>query len=880
MEKKGLNEIRKMFLDYFHLKGHLVRPSFPLVPQNDKSLLLINAGMAPLKSYFSGVEVPPSKRMATSQKCIRTGDIENVGRTARHATFFEMLGNFSFGDYFKEESILWAWEFVTEHLKMPVDKLWASIYLEDDEAFEIWKEKVGLPEEKIVRLGKEDNFWEIGLGPCGPCSEIYYDRGEKYGCANEACKPGCDCDRYIEFWNLVFTQFDKDEEGNYNLLPNPNIDTGMGLERVACIMQDVDSIFEIDTMKYILDNVCTITNKKYNEGDQQNISLRVITDHIRAVTFMVSDGILPSNEGRGYVLRRLLRRAARHGKTLGVEKSFLYLLVDTIIKVFGETYTELEEKQDYIKRVIQVEEERFQETIHQGLDILNQYIVELETAEKDTLQGQNAFKLYDTYGFPIDLTKEILEEKGLKIDIQGFEEEMSQQRQRARQARSGEDVVGWKEDVFTKLNKEIETEFKGYENLKATGKILAIVKDNEIVNEAGVEEEAIVILDETTFYSEGGGQVGDVGKVYNEIFEGNILDTKKGINNRVHHIVKITKGTLVVGDTVTVEVDENVRKNTARNHSATHILHKALKEIIGQHVQQAGSLVTPERLRFDFTHFEGLTLEEIAKIEEKVNQQIWNAAQIIVMETTPKEAKAMGAEALFGEKYGETVRVVKIGDYSTELCGGTHLKNSSEISMFLIVSEGGIASGVRRIEALTGIEAYKYVKNQQGVLEKAGELLKTPTNNIINRLETFISESKEKEREISKLKAKLATGNVDEIVAKAKTINGTKVIIEKVEVEGMEDLRKVGDTLKEKIQSGVILLASVSDGKVNFVATVTKDIVNKGVHAGSLVKEAAKITGGGGGGRPDMAQAGGKNSEKIQEALEKVESLLNNQLNG
>lgn len=880
MEKKGLNEIRQLFLDFFKSKDHLVRPSYPLVPQNDKSLLLINAGMAPLKPYFAGTETPPSKRMVTCQKCIRTGDIENVGKTARHATFFEMLGNFSFGDYFKEEAILWGWEFITEHLKMPVDKLWASIYFEDEEAYEIWDKKVGISKERIVRLGKEDNFWEIGLGPCGPCSEVYFDRGEKYGCSNKDCKPGCDCDRYVEFWNYVFTQFDKDEAGNYNLLPNPNIDTGMGLERVACIMQGVDSIFEVDTMKYILDSVCKLTNTKYNENEEKNVSLRLITDHIRSVVFMVSDGILPSNEGRGYVLRRLLRRAARHGKLLGVDNSFLNQLVDSVVKMYGDTYTELQEKLEYIKKVIGVEEERFQETIHQGLDILNDYIKELEASKEKTLKGAYAFKLYDTYGFPLDLTKEILEEKGLQVDINGFEEEMTQQRERARKARGGEDTEGWKEDIFSGLSKDIATEFKGYDTLEDEGKVLVIIKDNNTAVSVEKDEEAIIILDETTFYGEGGGQVGDIGILYNEVFQATVLDTKKGTNNRILQTIKVSDGTLKVGDIVKAQVNEKTRKSTARNHTATHLLHKALKEIVGEHVQQAGSLVTPDRLRFDFTHFEGLTSEEMTKIEEKINHEIMKGQEISVFEATPEKAKKMGAEALFGEKYGDIVRVVKTGDYSIELCGGTHVRNSSEIGMLLILSEGGIASGVRRIEAVTGLEAYKYVKQQQQTIETVSDLLKTPINNITNRLESFIIEGKEKDKEISKLKTKLAAGSIEEILVKSKQINDVKVLIEKVDVEGMDDLRKMGDVLKEKLNSGVILLASETEGKVNFIAIATKDIIAKGVHAGNLVKEAAKITGGGGGGRPDMAQAGGKNPEKIKDALIAVEELLKTQLNG
>ncbi|MCC5911492.1 MAG: alanine--tRNA ligase [Clostridiaceae bacterium] len=880
MEKKGLNEIRKLFLDFFQEKGHLVKPSYPLVPQNDKSLLLINAGMAPLKPYFSGTEVPPNERMATCQKCIRTGDIENVGKTARHATFFEMLGNFSFGDYFKEESIVWGWEFVTEHLKMPVDKLWASIYEEDEEAYEIWSKKIGISSERIVRLGKSDNFWEIGLGPCGPCSELYFDRGEKYGCGEADCKPGCECDRYVEFWNHVFTQFDKDEEGNYNLLPNPNIDTGMGLERVACIMQGVDSIFDIDTMRYILDKVCEATKTKYNVSEEKNTSIRIITDHIRSITFMVGDGILPSNEGRGYVLRRLLRRAARHGKMLGISKSFLHQLVDDVIKMYGETYMELTEKKEYIQKVIKVEEERFQETIHQGLEILNGYIEALKNDNTNILKGEYAFKLYDTYGFPLDLTREILEEEGLRVDDDGFEAEMTKQRQRARQARSGENAEGWKEDAFSELDKDIQTTFKGYEDLRGEGKVLALVLNNASVAEINKDEEAIVILDETPFYAEGGGQVGDLGSIYNEVFEATVMDTKPGINNRIHQTIKVNKGTLNIGDMVKTEVNETTRKSTARNHTATHLLHKALKEVVGEHVQQAGSLVTSERLRFDFTHFEGLTSQQVKEIEEKVNHQIMKSSEVAYLETTPVEAKKMGAEALFGEKYGEVVRVVKVGDYSIELCGGTHLKNSSEVGMFLIISEAGVASGVRRIEAVTGNEAYKYVKQQQGTIQRTGEILKTPVNNIINRIEAMIAEGKEKDREINKFKAQLASGATDEILKNAHLINGVRVIIEKVEVQNIDDLRKLGDALKEKIQSGAIVLACEVDGKVSFIATSTKDIVTKGVHAGNIVKEAAKIAGGGGGGRPDMAQAGGKNPEKIQEALEKAYEILKNQLNG
>ncbi|MBM7613950.1 alanine--tRNA ligase [Alkaliphilus hydrothermalis] len=878
MEKMGLNEIRKMFLEFFESKGHLAVPSASLVPHNDNSVLLIIAGMAPLKPYFAGTEVPPKNRMASCQKCIRTDDIENVGKTSRHATFFEMLGNFSFGDYFKKESIQWGWEFVTDYLKLPLDKVWVSVYEEDDEAYEIWNKQVGVPADKIVRLGKADNFWEIGVGPCGPCSEIYFDRGEKYGCGHEACKPGCDCDRFVEFWNHVFTQFDRDEAGNYNPLPNPNIDTGMGLERIACIMQGVDSIFDVDTMKYILEQVCEKTSAQYNQDTKTNTSIRIITDHIRSVTFMVSDGIIPSNEGRGYVLRKLLRRAARHGKLLGRTTTFLYELVDAVIKMYGETYTELQEKREYIQRVIKVEEERFQETIHQGIDILNEYIETMEKEGIKQLSGEAAFKLYDTFGFPLDLTKEILEEKGLEVDEASFQEEMEKQRNRARKARSGEDHEGWKEDIFATLDRDIQTTFKGYGNLEGEGKVLSIIHENATVKEINAGEEATIILDETPFYGEGGGQVGDQGRIFNDNFIATVVDTKKGINNRIHLMVQVQEGKLALGDNIKGEVNESTRKNTERNHTATHLLHKALKEIVGNHVQQAGSLVTPERLRFDFTHFEGLTEEQIKSIEEILNTKILAALAVEAFETSIKEAKEMGAEALFGEKYGETVRVVKAGDFSTELCGGTHVKNTSEIGTFLILSEAGVAAGTRRIEALTGSEAYKYINQQRNTVARAAEVVKTQEALLINRLEAIMAELKEKDREIDRLKSQLASGATDQILADATMVNDAKVIVHHMGETNMDDLRKVADVLKEKVTTGVIVLAGENDGKANFVTVVTKDLTKKGIHAGNLVKEAAKVTGGGGGGRPDMAQAGGKDATKINEALETVKSLLMPQL--
>ncbi len=879
MKKLSSDEIRKEFLDFFKSKEHMILQSFPLVPQKDKSLLLINSGMAPLKSYFAGLEKPPSIRIATSQKCIRTGDIENIGKTARHATFFEMLGNFSFGDYFKKESIEWGWEFVIEHLELPVDKLWITIYLEDDEAFEIWNKEVGLPKERIIRLGKADNFWEIGVGPSGPCTELYFDRGEKYGCGDEDCAPGCDCDRYVEFWNHVFTQFDRDEAGNYTPLPNPNIDTGMGLERIACIMQDVESIFDIDTIRPILDDVCKITGVEYKKDEKTDMSIRIITDHVRSISFMIGDGILPSNEGRGYILRRLLRRAARHGKLLGVHEAFLYRLVDRVGENYGKAYSELVEKGDYIKKIIQVEEERFMETIDQGMDILNDYIKELLESNEKELSGSNAFKLYDTYGFPIDLTREILEEKGLGLDEQSFEVEMEKQRQRAREARAGADVEGWEEDIFLKLHRDIHTDFKGYEDLELEGRVIAIVSKGHTVDTGNTGDEVVVILDKTVFYGESGGQVGDIGILYNETTKAIVNDTQRGPNDQIHHFVKIKEGELRIGDTVKARINADTRQNIARNHTATHILHKALKEVLGEHVQQAGSLVAPDRLRFDFTHFEGLTEEQIEEIQKKANEQILSGLSISAFETSMEEAQDMGAEALFGEKYGDVVRVVKVGDYSTELCGGTHVDNSGEIGMLIILNEGGVAAGVRRIEAITGVEAYKHVQKNQQLITQMADTLKTQTSNVLQRVDELLDEVKEKDRELNKLKSQLASGSTDDILNKMESIDGVNIIIQSVDDQGMDDLRKIGDVLKEKIGSGVIVLASGKNGKVNFIATATKDVLAKGVHCGNLIKEVAKIAGGGGGGRPDMAQAGGKNPDKIEDALAAAKEILKEQLN-
>ncbi|MFR3568244.1 MAG: alanine--tRNA ligase [Paraclostridium sordellii] len=880
MQKMGLNEIRSKFLNFFESKGHLVQPSYSLVPHNDKSLLLINAGMAPLKNYFSGTEIPPSKRMTTCQKCVRTGDIENVGVTARHATLFEMLGNFSFGDYFKEETLKWGWEFVTEHLNIPQDKIWVSVYLEDDEAFEIWEKEIGIPKERIVRLGKEDNFWEIGTGACGPCSEIHFDRGEEYGCDNPDCKPGCDCDRYLEFWNHVFSQFNKDEEGNYNPLENKNIDTGMGLERIACIMQGVDTIFDVDTIKHILNAVEKMTNSNYGKEYKVDKSIRIITDHIRSVSFLVADGVLPSNEGRGYVLRRLLRRAARNGKLLGMKEPFLYKLVDEVIAVSGEAYPELVEKAEYIKKVIRIEEEKFNETIDKGSEILASYIEELKSNNEKTLSGENAFRLYDTYGFPVDLTKEILEEEHLEIDEEGFQAEMEKQRQTARDARGNMDSEAWKEDAIAKLDKDIVTDFEGYETLSIESTVKGIAKENELVKSASVGDEVIIVLDKTAFYPEGGGQVGDKGLLVNknEDVVVEVIDTKKGPNNTIKHICVVKSGMINVGDVVYTKVDKEVRLASARNHSATHILHKVLKEVLGEHVNQAGSLVTPERLRFDVTHFESISKDELKVIEEKVNDMIFEALDITCENMSMTDASNKGATALFGEKYGDEVRVVSMGEYSIELCGGTHLTNTSQIGMFKILSEGGVAAGVRRIEAITGKEVYYFLNNKQNLINEVCTTVKAKEDNLVARVGHLLDETKSLAKELNEVKAKMSLQSADSILDSKVDINGVNIVTSKFEDMDMDTLRNTADTLRDKLSSGVVVLANVAGGKINFVATATKDVVEKGVHAGNIVKEVAQIAGGKGGGRPNMAQAGAPDVNKVDEALNHAKDVLKSQV--
>ncbi len=878
MKKMSLHELRQEFLSFFEEKGHMVLPSFSLVPKNDKSLLLINAGMAPLKPYFIGEKTPPSKRVVTCQKCIRTDDINNVGKTDRHATFFEMLGNFSFGDYFKEEAIEWAWEFITERLEIPKEDLWVSIYVNDDEAYSIWHEKIGVTNDKIVRLGKEDNFWELEVGPGGPCSEIYVDRGEKYGCGKPDCKPGCECDRFVEIWNLVFSQYDKDNEGNYNLLPNPNIDTGMGIERIAAILEGADNIFEIKEIRNIIKEVEKVSNTVYGDDPKKDESIRIITDHVRAATFLVADGILPSNEGRGYILRRLIRRASRHGKLLGVEGKFLSNIVNIVIESWKEEYSEIKNKEKHIKKIITVEEEKFEETVHQGLNILNEYMSDMKEKNEKYLSGEKAFKLYDTYGFPLDLTREILGEKNLLVDEESFNEEMEKQRERARKARDKEDHTSWiRTDLPIGLDelKGCLTKFSGYDNLELNTKVLALIKNNKLVESLNEGDKGIIILEETPFYSEGGGQIGDVGIIENSIFNSMVLDTKKLTEKLTGHFVEIEKGNVEVNDKVEALVNKEKRMGTTRNHSATHLLHRALKDVLGEHVNQAGSFVESNRLRFDFTHYEGISDENLKKIEEIVNSKIFENLAVDIIETNIDEAEKLGAVALFEDKYKDRVRVVKIGDYSIELCGGTHVKNTGTIGMFKIISESSIASGVRRIEAVTGTSVYEYLVDMETHIEEISKILKANKVNIIEKANSLIEELKEKDKEIESLKAKMAYSVANDILEQKRIINDIPVITHKVTDMDMNSLRNLGDELRQSFDSGVIVLASVAENKVYFVSMVSDDLIKKGLHAGNIIREVAKVTGGGGGGRPNMAQAGGKDINKVDEALNIVDDIIN-----
>lgn len=878
MENLGLNEIREKFLSFFESKGHLRLPSFPLVPQNDASLLLINAGMAPLKPYFTGKEIPPKSRVTTCQKCIRTPDIERVGKTARHGTFFEMLGNFSFGDYFKPEATAWAWEFITKVLELPVDRLWVTIYEDDDEAFKLWTENVGVDPSRIVRMGKEDNFWEIGLGPCGPCSEIHYDRGPEYGCGKPDCAIGCDCDRYVEFWNLVFTQFDKDENGNYNRLAKPNIDTGMGLERIAAIMQGVNNLFEVDTIRNIMLAISKTAGVNYGDSEKTDVSLRVITDHIRSTTFMISDNISPSNEGRGYVLRRLLRRAARHGKLLGINEPFLYKICDTVIEESKGAYPELEAKKEYIKKIIKKEEERFDETIDTGLSILNDFIAELKKSGKTVLGGESAFKLYDTYGFPIDLTLEILEENGMTVDRDSFDKEMNAQRERARNARGVGEDAAWSEDVLSTLPKEATTEFVGYDELSTTGKVIAIVADDAIVTAVDDGKNAAIITDRTSFYAESGGEVGDKGKMYADGFMGEVYDCKKLHGNKTIHFVNVLEGSISVGDTVNLEVCKAERADVQRNHSATHLLQKALRETLGDHVAQAGSLVTPEKLRFDFSHFEAVTPEQLKDVEEKVNNAIFAALPVTKTYMSKADAEKTGAMALFGEKYGDTVRVVKMGDYSIEFCGGCHVDNTSEISMFKILGESSVAAGVRRIEAVTGRGVLKMLDEISGVLQNAADVLKVKPLELVQKVHSFSEELKSSQKDLASLKQKLAQGKMSGLMTNIKSVGDVSVFCAQLEDIDANELFSIGDKIKAEYPCSIAVLASVKDGKITFIATATKDAVAKGIHAGNIIKEVAAVAGGGGGGKPDSARAGGKDISKVDNALAIVDELVAKQL--
>ncbi len=878
MKKYSTNELREMYLKFFESKDHLRLQSFSLVPKNDKSLLLINAGMAPLKPYFTGVQKPPRNRITTCQKCIRTGDIENVGKTSRHGTFFEMLGNFSFGDYFKEEVIPWAWEFVTKVLEMPKDRLYVTIYLEDDEAYEIWTRKTDIDPSRIFRLGKEDNFWEHGAGPCGPCTEIHFDRAEDLPpvkTAEEFVKAG-DEDRVIEFWNLVFTQFDGDGKGNYEKLASTNIDTGMGLERIATIMQGVNNIFEIDTVKNILGKVSTLSNTKYEEDATKDISLRIITDHVKSVTMMIADGVGPSNEGRGYVLRRLLRRAARHGRLLGIKGLFLSEIVDSVIENYGEAYPELKEKAEYIKKMVSLEEERFNETIDTGMSILKEYIEELEKENKTVLDGEKAFKLYDTYGFPYELTEEICEEKGLTVDRKSFDENMEIQRVTARNARGEYSYMGSEEVPINKIDSDINTEFIGYTTLKEDVSVLVLANDEEFRSELSAGETGYIVTDKTPFYAEMGGQVGDQGEATSEGFKAVIFNTKKNVGGKTIHYVKVTEGVVKNGDRITLEVNKLRRNNICKNHTATHMLHEALKEVVGDHIHQAGSYVDDERLRFDFSHFQALTKEEIEKVEALVNEKIMEVYNVQTDLMTLDEAKESGAMALFDDKYGDKVRVVSVGEFSKELCGGTHVKNSGEIGLFKIINESGVAAGTRRIEALTGFGAIKYVEEKQRLLKEACAALKCNEKDVLSRIASQGTELKEREKEIAELKSKLTNGIEDEILKEVREINGVNVVSYAVDGIDGNSLRDLADKIRDKMQSGVVVLVSGLEGKVNLVAMATKDTLTKGIHCGKIIKEVATVVGGGGGGRPDMAQAGGKKPENISQAIEKAYDVVEN----
>ena len=883
MKKYGVNELRRMYLEFFESKDHLKMKSFSLVPHGDKSLLLINAGMAPLKPYFTGQEIPPRKRVTTCQKCVRTGDIENVGKTARHLTFFEMLGNFSFGDYFKHEAIEWSWEFLTKVIGLEEDRLYPSIYYDDDEAFDIWTKEVGVPAEKITRFyrdenGKCDNFWEHGAGPCGPCTEIYYDRGIKYGCGRPDCKVGCECDRFMEVWNNVFTQFEGDGNGNYTELTQKNIDTGMGLERLAVVVQDVDSVFDIDTMKAIRDRICELAGVTYETDAAKDVSIRLITDHIRSSTFMISDGIMPSNEGRGYVLRRIIRRAARHGRLLGIDGKFLAKLSETVINESKDGYPELDEKKEFIFKVLTEEENKFNKTIDQGLSILGDMMEKMKADGNTVLSGEDSFKLYDTYGFPLDLTAEILEEKGMTLDEDGFNTCMTEQRENARSRRKATNYMGADATVYEELDTSLTTKFVGYDLLETTSKVTALTTETEVVEALADGDVGTIIVEETPFYATMGGQEGDKGTITvgDSVFE--VADTIKLLGGKVGHVGKVVSGMIKTDDVVTLKVDSANRADTCKNHSATHLLQKALRTVLGSHVEQAGSLVNKDRLRFDFSHFAALTPDEIAKVEAIVNEQIAAGIDVVTKEMSLEEAKKTGAMALFGEKYGEKVRVVTMGDFSVELCGGTHVKNTGNIANFKIVSESGIAAGVRRIEALTGAGVSKYYSDMEEMLVSAAKAAKSDVAGLVKKIESMQEEIKALHSENEKLKSKMANEALGDVMNQVKTVGSTKLLAVKVDGVDMNGLRNLGDQLKDKLGDGVIVIASSQGDKVNLLAMATDGAMNQGAHAGNIIKSIASIVGGGGGGRPNMAQAGGKLPEKIEEALSQVEKVLSEQV--
>ena len=875
MHYMGLNEIREKFLTFFESKEHLRLPSFSLIPQGDKSLLLINSGMAPLKPYFTGEQEPPRRRVTTCQKCIRTGDIENVGKTARHGTFFEMLGNFSFGDYFKKEAIAWSWEFLTEVMELDPNRLYPSIYEDDDEAFEIWNKQIGIPAERIFRFGKEDNFWEHGSGPCGPCSEIYYDRGEKYGCGKPGCTVGCDCDRYMEVWNNVFSQFNNDGQGNYTELVQKNIDTGMGLERLAVVIQDVDSLFDVDTVKNITNHISRISGKTYGESYKTDVSLRVITDHIRSTVMMICDGVIPSNEGRGYVLRRLLRRAARHGKLLGIDKPFLYQVCDTVIQESGGAYPALVEKQGYIRKVIQVEEERFDATVDAGLAILNDMIEAAKKAGSKELPAADAFKLHDTYGFPIDLTIEILEEQGMRTDREGFDALIQEQKERSREDRKRMGDVGWASEDLG-LDKSLKTEFCGYTDLEATGNVLALIAEGESTDAVRAGSKVTVVLDKTPFYAEMGGQVPDYGTISHGDCEIEINNVQKNGDGRIYlHSGVVKSGVISRGDTVTCKVDKERRQAICRSHTATHLLQQALREVLGSHVEQAGSYTDADHVRFDFTHFAAMTPEEIAKVEALVNNAILEGMNVRTDEMPIEEAKKLGAMALFGEKYGDVVRVVRAGDYSIEFCGGTHLDNTAKAGMFKIVSEASVAAGVRRIEALTGRAFLEMVEKREETLNEIASELKATPNDVVSRAGQMVEEMRELRRSIESLNGKVAEMKLVDLFNLTRDVHGVNVLAAKLEGESPELMRTLGDLIKERAPKMVAVLAVVTgDSKVQLLCVCGKEALKAGAHAGKIIKEVAKMCGGGGGGRPDSASAGGKKPEKLEEALEAVNNIV------